>query len=73
MQDNQGMSPLDWALGNVYGEGHIHTAHYLISRGCGSDKERGKLLCGECYLGNLDVVKELVEQHKVDPNSESVY
>ena len=56
-----------------YHEGCVDTAYYLISRGCGGDKERGKLLCGACRHGNLDIVKELVEQQKVDPNCECVY
>ena len=48
-------------------------ALYLIDSGCGGDKERGKLLCGACYWGKLDMVKELVKQHKANPNSECVY
>ena len=74
VQDDKGRSPLNCAFENVYDdEDYVDTAHYLISRGCGGDKERGRLLCGACYSGNLDMVKELVEQHKVDPNSECVY
>ena len=73
MQDDDGLSPLDWALEEMYVEEYVDTAHYLISRGCGGDEERGDLLCGACYHGNLDMVKELVEQLKVDPNSECVY
>ena len=69
-----GRSPLDCVLDYVYdGEDCVDTVHYLIGRGCGGDKERDKLLCAACHHGNLDMVKELVEQHKVDPNSECVY
>ena len=74
MQNDNGQSPLDYALKDVLKyEFSFDAAHYLISRGCGGDKERGKLLCGACHHGKLDMVKELVEQHKVDPNSECVY
>ncbi len=41
-----------------------------MSRGCGSHEDKAKLLCGASYWGKLGVVKELVEQHKVDPKSE---
>ena len=74
VRDNRGRSPLDCALEytDEY-EDCVNTAHYLISHGSGGDKERGMLLCGACHHGKLDMVKELVEQHKVDPNSECVY
>ena len=74
VQDDEGRSPLDCALEKMYEiEGCVDTVHYLIGRGCGGDKERGQLLWGACRHGNLVMVKELVEQHKVDPNSECVY
>ena len=74
MRDDNGQSLLDCALERVYKhEDYVDTAHYLISRGCGGDKERGRLLYGACHHGKLNMVKELVEQHKVDPNSECVY
>ncbi len=41
-----------------------------MSRGCGSDEDKAKLLCGACQWGKLGVVKELVEEHQVDPTSE---
>ena len=44
---------------------------YLIKhQGCGDEQDKSKLLCKACERGNLDVVKELVEQHNVDPIGE---
>ena len=46
---------------------------YLIKHhGCGDEQDKAKLLCKACRWGNLDVVKELVEQHNVDPNGEYI-
>ena len=72
MRDDEGQSPLDNALLDLYerGDGCVDVAHYLMSRGCGGDEDKAKLLCAGCYHGNMGVVKELVEQHKVDPKSE---
>lgn len=50
------------------GEGCVDVAHYLINRGCGGNLERVTLLAGACYCGKLDIIKELVELHKVDPS-----
>ncbi len=68
----RGQSPLDIALEDLYGnEGCVDVALYLMSCGyaCG-DEDKAKLLCAACYWGKLDVVKELVELHKVDAKSE---
>ncbi len=46
----------------------VDVALYLMSRGCGDDEDKARLLCAVCEHGNLNVVKELVEQHKVDPS-----
>ncbi len=72
MRDDEGQSPLDKALGGCMydDEGCVDVALYLMSRGCGGDKDKAKLLCAACFHGKLGVVKELVEQHKVDPKSE---
>ena len=52
-------------------EGCPEVAHYLMSCGCDSDeKTLAELLCGACKRGKLSIVKDLVEQHKIDPNSE---
>ena len=43
---------------------------------CSDDREYSKLLCEACRRcdrGDLDKVKELVEQHKVNPNGEDVH
>ena len=69
MRDDEGHSPLDIALD----EGCMDVALYLMSRGCActcGDEDKAKLLCAACDHGNLGVVKELVELHKVDPKSE---
>ncbi len=41
-----------------------------MSRGCGGDEVKANLLCRACSKGKMVVVKELVEQHKVDPKGE---
>ena len=44
---------------------------YLINRGCAIDEQdKVKLLCEACKYRSFDVVRELVEQHSVDPNGE---
>ncbi len=68
MIDDDGLSPLDIALDDI--DACMDVALYLMSRGCGGDEDKAKLLCRACYWGKLDEVKELVEQHKVDPKSE---
>ena len=70
MRDDEGQSPLDKALDDLYA-GCVDVALYLMSRGCAcGDEDKAKLLCGACQWGKLDLVKELVEQIKVDPKSE---
>ena len=71
MRDVEGQSPLDNALdmGGLK-DGCMDVTLYLMNRGCGGDKDKAKFLCISCYHGNLGVVKELVEQYKVDPKSE---
>ena len=72
VRDDKGKSPLDRAMENVYyTEGCPEVAHYLMSHGFDSDEETlAKLLCGACWWGKLAMVKELVEEHKLDPKSE---
>ena len=71
VRDDKGHSPLNIAITNVHRLGYVDIALYLMDRGCTcSDEDKAKFLCGVCLWGKLDMVKELVEQHKVDPNSE---
>ena len=74
MRDNEGCSPLDIAMDKYSnkGAGCVDTAYYLMKRGCGDDHHKTLLLLGACRWGKLDMVKELVEQHRVNPNGESV-
>ena len=73
MRNGKGQSPLDRALRGVYvNEDCVDVCLYLLNHGCGGDKERVKLLMGACSNGNLSVVKEMVEQYKVNPNGECV-
>ena len=48
--------------------GSVDVALYLINHGAGDDKDKAKLLCRACQLDRLDIVKEFVEEHKLDPN-----
>ncbi len=68
MRDDEGRSPLDKALDDLYIDGCVDVALYLMSRG--GDEDKAKFLCRACLYGELGWVKELVEQHKVDPKSE---
>ncbi len=72
VRDDEGQSPLDLALEDLYdNDGCVDVALYLMSRGCAcGDEDKAKLLCAACYCGMLSAVKELVEQHKFDPKSE---
>ncbi len=73
VRDDEGKSPLDKAMAPecLYeNEGCVDVALYLTSRGCGGDKDKANLLCAACFYGKLGVVKELVEEHEVDPKSE---
>ena len=73
VRDDEGKSPLDKAMAPecLYeNEGCVDVALYLTSRGCGGDKGKANLLCTACFYGKLGVVKELVEEHEVDPKSE---
>ena len=46
---------------------YFDVALYLINHGCGDDRDKAKLLCKACRWDRLDIVKELVEEHKLDP------
>ena len=73
MEDNQGRSPLDYAVGNhLWGRSPrvecIDVALYLISLGCGGKKQLERLLFEACGHGRLDVVKEMIEKHSINPD-----
>ena len=69
VRDDKGWSQLNRALVHVYDdEDCVYVSLFLINKGCGGDTEKTSLLCAASCLGMLDVVQELVEQHKVDPS-----
>ena len=45
-------------------------ALYLISKGDGDDQVKAKVLIWACYCGKLDIVKQMIKQLEVNPNSE---
>ena len=65
---------MDMTLTNKYDyddpDRGLNIVLYLIKHGVDDEQDKANVLCEACYLGNLDVVKELVEQHNVDPNGE---
>ena len=68
--DDDGLSPLSRAMENY--NPHFNICLYLVNNyDCGNDQERSNLLCKACGDGELNVVKELLENHKVDPNGEN--
>ena len=74
MRDDEGKSPLDLALHwekDDY-DVSVDTALYLVNHGCGDDIDKVKLLFAACYQRELNVVKELITEHKVDPNGERI-
>ena len=49
----------------------IDVALYLINNfGCGGTEQFKKLLFEACKYGRLDVVKDMVEQHSINPDGE---
>ena len=79
VRDDEGRSPLDILLEGIddldwfkqyYG---FPIAHYLLSCGYGDKEDRVKWLYKACRWGQLEVVKELVERHNVDPNGEHTH
>ena len=72
VRDDNGRSPLDVVLDEgTWDNGDVGL--YLVKHhGCGDEQDKVKLLCKACCRRNLDVVKELVEQHNVDPKGECI-
>ena len=69
VRNGNGRSPLDVALD----KGSCCVGLYLIKHhGCGDEQDKAKLLCTVFKQWNLDVVKELVEQHNVDLSGEYI-
>ena len=48
----------------------LNIALFLINQGVDDEQDKARLLYEACDWGKLFVVKELVEQHNVDPNGE---
>ncbi len=76
MKDDQGQSPLDIVLDELddldddSGD-YVDVALYLMNHGCAyADEVKVMLMFVACLYGMLGVVKELVEQFKVDLKSE---
>ena len=63
IRDDEGQSPLDVALDHCVS---VDVPLYLVNHGCGDDKDKANLLCRACEENRLDIVKELVEEHKLD-------
>ena len=71
VRDDQGRSLVDTTLDKFYPEdGLVDIALFLINNGVDDEQDKARLSCEACQRGRLDVVKELVEQHNVDPNGE---
>ena len=72
VRDGQGRSLVDTTLTYMFDDpdGGLNTALFLINHGVDDEQDKARLVCEACLLGNLDVVKELVEQHNVDLNGE---
>ena len=73
VRDDDGQSPLDRVLEDVYNKDDLDLGLYLINHDCGDDEGKDELMCKACYWGRLDVVEELVELHQVNPNGECVH
>ena len=76
VRDDPGRSLVDTTLTNMYENddpyGGLDIALFLIHHCVGDEQDKARLLCEACKWGKLDVVKELVEQHNVDPNGEYI-
>ena len=74
MKDDKEQSPLNIALecaNTSYRSGGVDIAEYLIMNcSCGGEVEKKELLCRACFHGKLNLVKKIIEKHKVHPNGE---
>ena len=79
VRDDEGCSPLDILLEGIDNfrwfkqDCGFDIAHYLLSCGYGDYEDRVKWLYKACRWGQLEVVKELVERHNVDPKGEHTH
>ena len=75
-EDNKGQTAIDYAVGNHHGKQTpvkecIDVALYLMNNfGCGGTEQKRRLLFEACKHGRLDAVKEMVEQHSINPIGE---
>ena len=71
MTDEFGRTPLDRAKESAEDcPDFFSVALYLVDNcGCGGEEERIELLCRACRYGRLDVVKQIIEKHSINPNS----
>ena len=76
VRDGQGRSLVDTTLTQMDEfddrDLGLDIALFLTNHGVDDEQDKAKLLYKACEWGNLDVVKELVEQHNVDPNGEYI-
>ena len=73
VRDGQGRSLVDTTLDEFDDRDlRLDIALFLTNHGVDDEQDKARLLCEACKRGNLDVVKELVEQHNVDPNGEYI-
>ena len=74
VKNGEAKTPLDKALDvntldETGSEDFPEVALYLIDCGCPEGSEdKLKILRGACRWGKLDLLKELIEQLKIDPN-----
>ena len=80
VRDDEGRSPLDILLEGIVNPMNwkkqcycFPIAHYLLSCGYGDDEDGVKWLYEACKWSELEVVKELVERHNVDPKGEHTH
>ena len=72
VRDDNGRSPLDVVLNEGCKDNGRVGLYLMKHHRCVDEQDKAKLLCKACQRGNLDVVKELVEQHNVDLNGEYI-
>ena len=72
VRDDNGRLPLELALDEESKDDGRVGLYLIKHHGCVDEQDKAKLLCKACQRGNLDVVKELVEQHNVDPSGEYI-